>query len=109
MRKFLPALLASAVIMTATVALAQNTSDASTTSGAQSQITFPIPELGNCGSKDACRIYCAQSANAAACIAYGEAHGLMDHGVAQKARDFIKMTGPGGCVGIACKAYCSDP
>jgi hypothetical protein len=70
-------------------------------------IVFPIPELGSCASKPECKLYCDNSSHIDACISWGQAHGLFTVGEAQKAREFLKIKGPGGCVGIACKLYCS--
>jgi hypothetical protein len=72
-------------------------------------LTYPISELGNCESKDACRTYCSDPAHSSACIAFAETHGLMESHEAKVAREFIKLKGPGGCVGLACKTYCEDP
>lgn len=71
-------------------------------------IAFPIPELGNCGSLDACKIYCDDLSHIDACVVYGKAHGLIKSEDAQKIKHFPK-TGPGGCTSEnECKSYCAD-
>lgn len=40
-------------------------------------ITFPIPELGNCATAQACMIYCSQPQNYQVCTAFGEKKGLV--------------------------------
>ena len=39
-------------------------------SAQESTITFPVPELGNCGSKSECRTYCDDLANIKTCVAF---------------------------------------
>lgn len=110
MRKLLPILLASVVFLTAGVALGQDvpSSDASSTAGNLPQIAFPISELGNCASKDKCRMYCEGSTHTDACLSFAQTHGLMKSDDIQKARTFLTLKGPGGCTGEACKAYCAE-
>ncbi len=78
-----------------------------------SGITYPIPELGNCANRDACRSYCNDSANMSACINFASAHGLMNKDESSVAQKFVqeiqnKQT-PGGCTGPeSCTAYCTD-
>lgn len=72
-------------------------------------ITFPIPELGNCGSLAECKTYCDDLANKDACIAFGKAHGLINNEDADRLNNLPK-TGPGNCASEeSCKAYCGDP
>ncbi len=76
-------------------------------------ITFPIPELGNCASKDECRAYCDDIAHMDACIAFAKAHGLMNGDDASRAEKFkAKLQsggGPGGCkTPDECRAFCSN-
>ncbi|RJQ29553.1 hypothetical protein C4571_01035 [Candidatus Parcubacteria bacterium] len=80
---------------------------------AASGITFPIPELGNCGSKDECRAYCEQPANMDSCIAFAKSRGLMNEEEAERAEKFRKKLGvgggPGGCrTPRECEAFCSN-
>lgn len=39
------------------------------------EITFPIAELGNCGSQGECAAYCDLPENMPACLDFAEAHG----------------------------------
>ncbi|MDO8624135.1 MAG: hypothetical protein Q7R54_02155 [bacterium] len=72
-------------------------------------ITFPISELGDCTSQDACKAYCENSAHQSACFSFAEAHNLMSKQEIERARKFSGITGPGGCKGPReCKAYCAD-
>ncbi len=93
----------------ASFAAAQATSTTATSTKAMSQLIFPIPELGNCDSRASCKSYCDDPAHSSACISYAESHGLMSKEDSQKARQFIKLKGPGGCTGPECKTYCADP
>ncbi len=79
----------------------------------ESGITFPIPELGNCESKDACKAYCDDTAHMAACIAFAESHGLMNKDEASRAKKFGEQLqngeGPGGCASPKeCRTFCSQ-
>ncbi len=81
-----------------------------------SNITFPIPELGNCQNKDACREYCNNPDNVPACQSFAETHGLApkkdsnDHGVNKLAEAIKNGGGPGGCADIeSCRSYCQNP
>lgn len=97
-------------------------------------ITFPIPELGNCADRLACKAYCDDPANRDACTSFAEAHGITVHASpkssdshdsqsntqshnqsdGQKVQAIQKDGGPGQCaVGAsdpmkACHAYCND-
>ncbi len=104
-----------AVLVSGTVLV--KAQDASGTSAAASStvqsITFPIPELGNCADRDACRAYCSQTANLSACISYAKAHGLMNKEEgdrAEKFRDSLeKGQTPGGCTSPeSCKSFCEN-
>lgn len=77
--------------------------------GQERSITFPIPELGNCASKDECRAYCDDPANTDQCLDFAVAHGLMSQADAEQAKQFLNQTGPGGCKGEECRDYCEDP
>ncbi len=71
-------------------------------------ITYPVAELGNCASKDACRAYCDDLTNASACASFAEAHGLMSEEEADQLRAF-GGEGPGGCTTKdSCEAYCEN-
>jgi hypothetical protein len=70
-------------------------------------ITFPIAELGNCESKEACREYCADEANREACREFAEEHGLTKRARIDAA--LSENPGPGGCASIAeCREYCGQ-
>lgn len=72
-------------------------------------IAFPIPELGGCAEKDACKAYCGDAAHGAECLAFGQKHGLVDQKTAAKAQAVQQEAGPGGCQGPdACRQYCDD-
>ncbi len=76
-------------------------------------IVFPIPELGNCASKDECKEYCNEATNMPACITFAKKHGLMTEEEAKTAEKFAGKVksgkGPGDCNSPeSCKAYCSD-
>ncbi len=75
-------------------------------------ITFPVPELGNCADKDACRAYCNQPTHMDECIKFAKSHGLMNKDEADKSEKFRELmasgSGPGGCTNPRdCEAYCS--
>lgn len=76
-------------------------------------ITFPIAELGGCADRDACKAYCADETNRAACEEFAANHGLAEHGDA-RASAALKDGGPGACARgardpqKACHAYCDS-
>lgn len=104
-------------LLVSSIVLAQTTTTpttpAKTSQIDDSGITYPIPELGNCANRDACRSYCNDSANMSACIDFASKHGLMNGNEASVAKKFAeemrnKQT-PGGCTGPeSCNAYCQD-
>lgn len=73
-----------------------------------SSLTFPIPELGNCGSASACRAYCELPANHVACSQFASSHGLS---LGQRYRDLLKYAASQlGCTDLAsCKTLCELP
>lgn len=76
-------------------------------------ITFPVAELGNCADKDACRVYCDDTAHMQVCIQFAKDHGLMSKDEADKADKYRRTleikAGPGGCQSpTECRAFCSD-
>lgn len=75
-------------------------------------ISFPIPELGNCGSESECRAYCDQADHIRGCIEFAQAHNLIPPEEASRAKKFADIAatgGPGGCRSPEeCEAYCSD-
>ncbi len=69
------------------------------------EITFPIAELGNCGSMEECDIYCQQPDHKEACTAYAKATSMS---VPEEHQQIIE--GPGGCSSKdECAAYCNNP
>lgn len=80
---------------------------------AESGITFPVAELGNCADKNECRNYCNEPGNMPACISFAKKHGLMNEAEAAQAKRFAETirsgNSPGGCRGpLECEAYCSQ-
>ena len=74
-------------------------------------VQYPIPELGNCKNKSACKIFCDDSKNSDACLAFAEQHNLMSSEETTAAKKFIDngMVGPGNCKGQAeCDQYCGN-
>lgn len=76
-------------------------------------IAFPIPELGACADKAACKEYCDASDHMTECVAFAEMHGLMDKEEGARAKKFASRVqagdGPGGCASPGmCKTYCED-
>jgi hypothetical protein len=90
-----------------------STSTLATSTAATPQITFPIPALGNCASKDACHAYCEVAANMQACTTFAQSHGLVTKEAADKSKKFATLIqsadgGPGGCTTPqACAAFCA--
>lgn len=73
------------------------------------EFTYPVPELGNCESQEACKAYCDDSSHLDECVQFGEKHNLLDKEELKKAKEFEGQTGPGGCQGAnECRAYCED-
>src|SRR3989344_6318833 len=74
-------------------------------------IVYPISELGNCGSNEDCRIFCDDTNNIDACLAFAESHKLMNSEEVTMAKKFkaTGMTGPGGCQSKdASDKFCSN-
>ena len=71
----------------------------------ESTVTFPVPELGNCTSKEQCKTYCDDPINHNSCISFAESHGLMNEEEVKIARAIGTQKGPGGGVGLQCKKY----
>ncbi len=70
-------------------------------------VEFPIPELGNCGSKEECRVYCDDPNTANACLVWARAHGIETQ---DERHEVPPEGGPGGCVSEKeCAAYCDEP
>lgn len=76
---------------------------------AQSQITFPVAELGNCADKESCKAYCDKSENMSACISFAKKNGLMDDSEIKAAENILKNGGPGGCKNRReCESFCES-
>lgn len=78
-----------------------------------SDVQYPIIELGNCGSEDACKTYCDDTNNIELCLNFAEKNNLMSIEEIKEARKvlpFLKAgTTPGGCKNKEnCLAYCDD-
>lgn len=74
-------------------------------------ISFPVPELGDCLDKDSCKAYCDDSAHSAECFEFAQKHGLVNKGGSDGAK-ILKggVEGPGGCKEEnECREYCNDP
>ncbi len=104
---------ASLIVSYAIVVQAQTSSDEVAAEAEAKGITFPIPELGDCGSKNECRDYCNNSGNMEACIKFAEGHGLMNKEEAERGLKFQKrlLAGqtPGGCNSVeSCKSFCDE-
>lgn len=76
----------------------------------ESDIQFPIAELGGCKSEDACFAYCEEPAHFEACYAFGTTNGLIEEEIDPEMIEAIaEGQGPGGCTSpVSCDAYCSD-
>lgn len=100
------------LLFSGSVALAQEAVSPSQGDGtkAQQAQTYPIAELGNCGSRTECKEYCDAGGHGQACLDYAAKHSLMSSEDISKARALLKEhSGPGGCDGKeACRAYCAD-
>ncbi|MFA6407809.1 MAG: hypothetical protein WCV80_03860 [Candidatus Paceibacterota bacterium] len=71
---------------------------------------YPIPELGNCTSESACRTYCSDANNYAACSDYGAKNNIISKEDAARAKEYadvLKGEGPGACKDEkSCRSYC---
>jgi hypothetical protein len=77
--------------------------------GGFENISFPIPELGNCKDIADCDAYCNSPANQNACIEYSIKSGNFSEEESAILQKFMsgELSGPGGCkTEIECKAYC---
>ena len=72
-------------------------------------IEFPIAELDDCASKEACKEYCDAPEHKDACVLFAKKHGLVSKEDEEKIRN-LPSIGPGGCEEInACREYCENP
>ena len=78
-------------------------------------LKFPIPELGNCGSFDLCKVYCDEPSHADACLSFGEKQGLIKKEEVGQAKKFKASLNKGdvpvaGCTDEdSCKELCNLP
>ncbi len=86
-----------------------DTSGSASTDTPGPSITFPISELGDCGSKSECKLYCDDASHRDACFTFAQSHGLMNKDQVSTARVLLSKKGPGGCSNReSCKTYCDD-
>jgi len=84
----------------------------------ESDITFPVSELGGCQNEKACRTYCDQPDNFSACFAFAKKYNLLEGPVADigeeddienLSRVLQEEGGPGNCKSqSSCETYCND-
>jgi len=83
-------------------------------------ISYPIPELGNCGSQEECKAFCDDVANYVACTRWAAKNNLVSPEKVTAVEEEVKKIekfesgeipeGPGGCKTPAeCEAYCAKP
>lgn len=106
-------LMAGILVSLAIVVQAQTVAGPSDTQIEASGITFPIAELGNCGSKNSCRDYCNAPDKMPACIKFAKDRGLMNKDEADRAEKFREKLqsggGPGGCSNPQeCESFCRN-
>lgn len=74
-------------------------------------ITFPVAELGNCGSYYECRNFCEDPVNASTCLDFGKKRGLykdMDD-TKKKEEILVRAKQELGCDSeSSCRTFCSD-
>src|SRR3989344_5023830 len=76
----------------------------------ESQISFPVAELGNCENKEACKKYCDKPGNSNICLDFARKNKLMNDDEIKVAESILsKGGGPGGCTSKSeCEAYCDN-
>jgi len=79
---------------------------------AQASVTYPVTELGNCGSQKECEAYCDNSENMIACLDYAEQNNLMTPEEIAEARKIAPLIvngeTPGKCKSEQeCDDYCN--
>src|SRR3989338_6808105 len=76
----------------------------------ESDITYPVAELGNCKTEAACKTFCDKPQNIAACVAFAEKYNLLSPEELARAKAFLTAgEGPGGCsTPQGCENYCND-
>ncbi len=76
----------------------------------EADIVFPIKELGNCGDKNECKLFCDKPENLKACLDIAEKYNLISAEEIRRGKKFAEIgEGPGGCTSqSSCEAYCND-
>lgn len=77
----------------------------------ESDIIFPVAELGNCNSEEECKIYCDNPEKIEACLDFAAKYNLMPKEEIEEARRIMPFlitgTTPGGCKDKEeCDLYC---
>ena len=83
-------------------------------------VSYPIPELGNCGSQEECKIFCDSPVNYVACTEWAVKNGLEPKEKVAEVKKEVEQVekfekgeiseGPGGCrTPEECDAYCAQP
>lgn len=75
-------------------------------------VTFPIPELGNCGDYYGCRNFCEDPVNSSTCIAYAQSKGFYKDDPVSVNKDKIldEARREFGCNSVeSCMGYCGQP
>lgn len=100
---FLVALVAS-FIMAATTHAQETDQEAAKKHG----ITFPISELGGCGSISECRTYCEDPVNKSSCVSFAKQKGFYKEQTDDRQKEMLeKATGELGCNSPdACRELC---
>ncbi|MBI5222240.1 MAG: hypothetical protein HY980_01965 [Candidatus Magasanikbacteria bacterium] len=72
--------------------------------------TFPVAELNNCASQEACHAFCDKNANIPQCVDFALQNDLVSEEDAEWAKKLGGVKeGPGGCATqSACLTYCDD-
>lgn len=73
-------------------------------------LTFPIPELGNCNNAATCKVYCDQPQNYQACMEFAKSKGFYKEKVDQRHVDLLPAAKETlGCNSITtCKNFCQQ-
>lgn len=76
----------------------------------ESDITYPVAELGNCKTEAACKTFCDKPQNIEVCVAFAERYNLLSPEELARAKAFLVAgEGPGGCsTPQGCENYCND-
>lgn len=91
-RIYLILLSAFFVLFFAVTSYAQEPSASPETAEKKFNITFPIAELGNCGSLESCKEYCSDPANKNACISYAKQKGFYQESNSGEGNSRIRTT-----------------